>query len=136
MQSLLKIIFPENEHANAHARNYLDKQEQVNNSVSNYKILACWKESEIFTIYITTEISTKFWLLILFITWQAEHLKLFLYLFLLILVKMHPTQKFALKVNFNPSSSNPRKRSTQSNNSSVVADELFERVWPFCGVGV
>ena len=24
---------------------------------------------------------------------------------------------------------------THSNNSSVVADEMFECVWPFCGIG-
>ena len=29
----------------------------------------------------------------------------------------------------------PQNGQTHSNNSSVVADKLFERVWPFCGVG-
>ena len=27
------------------------------------------------------------------------------------------------------------KGQTHSNNSSVTADELFDCVWPFCGVG-
>ena len=30
---------------------------------------------------------------------------------------------------------NPQNCQTQSNNSSTVADELFQCVWPFCGVG-
>ena len=30
---------------------------------------------------------------------------------------------------------NPQNGQTLSNNSSAVADELFECVWPFCGVG-
>ena len=29
----------------------------------------------------------------------------------------------------------PQNGQTHSNNSSVLADELFECVWPFCGVG-
>ena len=30
---------------------------------------------------------------------------------------------------------NPLSGQTRSNNSSTVAEELFECVWPFCGVG-
>ena len=29
----------------------------------------------------------------------------------------------------------PQKGQTHSNDSSTVVDELFECVWPFCGVG-
>ena len=29
----------------------------------------------------------------------------------------------------------PRNGQTHANNSLAVADELFEFVWPFCGVG-
>ena len=29
----------------------------------------------------------------------------------------------------------PQNGQTHSNNSSVTANEFFERVWPFCGVG-
>ena len=34
-----------------------------------------------------------------------------------------------------PLSANPRKCSNTINNSLAVADELFECVWTFCGVG-
>ena len=30
---------------------------------------------------------------------------------------------------------NKQKQLTIVNNSSTIADELFERLWPFCGVG-
>ena len=36
---------------------------------------------------------------------------------------------------FNPSNANPKNGQTYSNNSSAFADELFEFVSPFCGVG-
>ena len=29
----------------------------------------------------------------------------------------------------------PQNGQTHSNNSSAIADKLFERVWTFCGVG-
>ena len=32
-------------------------------------------------------------------------------------------------------SSTPQNGQTHSNYSSATADELFERVWSFCGVG-
>ena len=31
--------------------------------------------------------------------------------------------------------STPQNDQTHTNNSSATADELFECVWPFCGVG-
>ena len=34
----------------------------------------------------------------------------------------------------NPLSANPTKCQTHLNNSSATADELFECVWPYCGV--
>ena len=37
---------------------------------------------------------------------------------------------------FNPLSAVPQNGQTHSNNSSAFADELFECVWPFCGVDV
>ena len=36
---------------------------------------------------------------------------------------------------FNPLNANPTKCQTHSNNPSAFADELFECVWPFCGIG-
>ena len=36
---------------------------------------------------------------------------------------------------FNPLNTNPTKFQTHSKNLSSTADELFECVWPFCGVG-
>ena len=35
----------------------------------------------------------------------------------------------------NPSSANPQNGQTYLNNSSAKVDELFEYVWPICGVG-
>ena len=35
----------------------------------------------------------------------------------------------------NPLSANQQNGQTRWNNSSAVADELFECVWQFCGVG-
>ena len=43
-------------------------------------------------------------------------------------------KKFLYKIDLNPLSANPTKWSNTLNNSSAVADELFECVWPFCGV--
>ena len=36
---------------------------------------------------------------------------------------------------FNPLSANPQNVQTHSKNSSATADDRFERVWSFCGVG-
>ena len=38
--------------------------------------------------------------------------------------------------NITLSAPTPQNGQTQSNNSSAIAEELFECVWPFCGVGV
>ena len=38
------------------------------------------------------------------------------------------------KVSFNPLSANPRNGQTHSGNLSAVANELFQSVWPICGV--
>ena len=72
------------------------------------------------------EVKNRFW------TWQKwtpnksyflrNCLLLFLFYFPLFLTLYAPNPQYGL--------------TTRSNNSSTVANDLFECVWPFCGVGV
>ena len=48
---------------------------------------------------------------------------------------MHETVELSVNNNCNNNSNDNITDLTQSGNPSTVADELFECVWPFCGIG-
>ena len=52
-------------------------------------------------------------------------------------ISLHNKWSFPLMIsslNVTKSRETPQNGQTHPNNSSALADELFERVWPFCGV--